>query len=121
MDPVEIVLVDMPLMLHDIIREQIAQAPGLRVAADLPDACRLDESVAEGPADVVIAGAAVLEPARVDRLLAARPGLSVLTIDREGRETVLYELRPTRERLGELSPERLLEVVHSTRARRGAC
>jgi hypothetical protein len=117
MSPVHVVLVDMPQMLHDIIREQIAAAPGLRVAADLRDAASLDETVLSGPADVVIAGADVLDTAYVDRLLTTRPGLTVLTIDREGRETVLCELRPHRERLGELSPERLLAVVRSARPR----
>lgn len=106
----------MPQMLHDIIREQIATAPGLRVAADLRDAASLGEAVANGPVDVVIAGTDVLDTASVDRLLARRPDLRVLTIDREGRETVLCELRPHRQRLGELSPERLLDVVRSARA-----
>lgn len=115
MSPVDVVLVDMPQMLHDIIREQIAGVRGLRVAADLRDVERLDEAVTRGPADVVIAGADVLDTAHVDRLLAARPSLAVLTIDREGRETVLCELRPHRQRLGELCPERLLEVVRSAR------
>jgi hypothetical protein len=116
MTPVDVVLVDMPQMLHDIIREQIADAPGLRVVADLGDAETLDELVAKRAADVVIAGVDVLDDAHVDRLLATRPGLTVLTLDREGRETVLSRLRPHRERLGELSPERLLDVVRSTRS-----
>ena len=115
MDPVDVVLVDMPQLLHDIIREQIAAAPGLRVSADLSDAASLDAAVADGQADVVIAGADVLDTAYVDRLVTSRPGLTVLTIDREGRETVLSELRPHRQRLGELSPERLLDVVRSSR------
>lgn len=115
MSPVDVVLVDMPQMLHDIIREQIASVPGLRIVADLRDAQGLDEAVARGPAHVVIAGADVLDTAHVDRLLETRPRLTVLTIDREGRETVLCELRPHRQRLGELSPERLLDVVRSAR------
>lgn len=120
MSPIDVVLVDMPQMLHDIIREQIASAPGLRVATELRDAQGLDEAVARGPADVVIAGADALDEAHVDRLLEMRPKLTVLTIDRDGRETVLCELRPHRQRLGELSPERLLNVVRNARAEAGA-
>jgi hypothetical protein len=110
-DSIQIVLVDMPQMLHDIVREKIEGAPGMRVAVDLADAEQLDGVVTRAHADVLIAGVEALDAGHVDRLLAESPRLTVLTIDREGRETVLYELRPHRRRLGEISPERLLDVV----------
>lgn len=120
-ESVEVVLVDMPQMLHDIIREQIAHAPGLRVAAEVADVTEADAAVTRAAADVVIAGADALDVFGVDRLLSAHPRLTVLTIDREGRETVLSELRPHRQRLGELSPQRLLEVVRAARFREQPC
>src|SRR5687767_186671 len=116
MDPVDVVLVDMPQLLHDIIREQIAAAPGLRVSADLSDAASLDAAVADGQADAVIAGADVLDTAYADGLVTGRPGLTARPTDREGRDAELGVLRPHRHGRGALPARRLLAVVRSSRA-----
>ncbi len=111
MDCLEVVLVDMPRMLHDIVKGLISADAGMRVSADLADASGLREALSRQPAHLVIAGAEAVDPADVDELLAERPRVRVLTIDGDGRDAVLYELRPHRVRLGEVSPERLLATI----------
>ena len=46
-------------------------------------------------------------------LLAARPSLKVLGIEAHGRSASLYELKPVRTPLGELSAEKLAEAVRA--------
>lgn len=109
MVPTRIVLVDMPPMLHDLVSRLIAGTPGLEVVGDLEDERGLEGAVSAGGADVVVAGAEVLDAGPLGRLLVERERLSVLTIDREGRDSRLFTLR----RLGEVSPDELVDTIRS--------
>jgi hypothetical protein len=110
-DVVGVVLVDMPRMLREIVREQIDEASDMEVAAEVADAGGLDEALRTRHVDFVVAGSDSVGRADVGRLLDERPKLKVLTIDGDGRDAVLYELRPRRTRLGEISPDGLLRAL----------
>ena len=74
----------------------------------------LGQTVASSGADFVIAGADY-DFAEVARVLDERPRLRVLAVAGHGREAFLYELRPTRTPLGEVSPRAIVEAIRSAR------
>lgn len=100
--PIRVAVVDLPQMMSEIVKDI------LDLAADV---ALLDASDWED-ADVVILAAENEElPARGRTQLARRPVAKVLTIDRPGRSAYLYELRPHRTPLGEVSAETLLAAI----------
>jgi hypothetical protein len=62
-------------------------------------------------AHVVVTSLDGATPASVSDLLAARPQLRVLAISADGGESFLYELRPHKRLLGEISKETLLAAI----------
>jgi DNA-binding NarL/FixJ family response regulator len=111
MDRIGVVLVDMPRMLRQILRTSVQAHPDFSVLAELPDAEHLADVAAETDTRFVITDAATATREGVERLLALRPQIRVLGIERDGRETFLYELRPQRIPLGEVSSETLVDVM----------
>jgi hypothetical protein len=109
---IRILLAGMARMLLGMVTDIIAAHPEMIVsghalkAADLPAAAR------KARADVVI----LAEPAgrrRQDhlKLLYSRPHLKVLSITSDGRRFFLYELRPQRVALGEISAKSLIQAI----------
>jgi hypothetical protein len=106
-----IVLVAMPRMLSDIIRELVAGDPVCEVVAEIgvhaPPA-----AVEAWKPHVVIAG----EGARAgwaEELLYAGPRTRVLAVEGDGRTGALLELVPRRRDLGELSPDTLIRAIRA--------
>ena len=102
-------------MLSQIVKG-ILDEPDIRVRADLPLDRSIVSQVRRTDADVVIlADEHRTIPSRVHELLSERPQTKVLTIRDDGRETFLYELRPFQTRLGQVSPQTLLDAVRTAR------
>ena len=57
------------------------------------------------------AATAALAQTPVEAALTALPGLRVLALSHDGRSASLHELRPHCELLGEVSAERLVEII----------
>jgi hypothetical protein len=110
---VRIVLVGMPRLLHEITKDAIAAHPWARVVAEYEAPVPLVHAVHECHAHVAVVGDGPDVEAQATALLAADRRTSVLAISRDGRETYLYELRPQRHALGEVSPERLVEAIRN--------
>jgi DNA-binding NarL/FixJ family response regulator len=103
-------------MLGEIVRELLANAPEIEVIGQLEDQANLQDTVRRlDPDVVVITGADTV--ALADGLLARESRLRVLAIGGEGQSALLYELRPRRLQLGELSPETLLAALRASRSR----
>jgi len=99
--PVHVALLDLPQMLSEIVKDILGQATDVTVA-DTPAA----------DTDVVIVGAQEDElPVAALVQLERQPKSKVLTINRHGRNAYLFELRPCRTALGEVSAEVLLAAV----------
>jgi hypothetical protein len=115
-----VLLIDLPRVLGDIVRETLMSDPHIRVAPiRSPDDCRGASGAAEARRerpDTVILGTDLreLDP-EWDVVFSECPWMKVLTVVGSGRESFLYELRPTRIPLGELSPEKLLDAVRAAR------
>ncbi len=111
MGHIRVVLVDMPRMLQDIVRKILSAEPDMQIQA----ATVAEREIASSPevrdADVVI----LAEPeARTDEyaaVLFAHPRLRLVAISDDGRRACLYELRPQRTPLGEMSPGALVQAV----------
>ena len=106
-----IVLVNLPRMLREIIEDVVAAAPDLDVVETVERPTGLIAVVDGAKADFLIAGDDALEDVGV--LLRERPRLKVLAVAGDGRQTFLYELRPQKVSLGEVSPQNLLEAIRA--------
>lgn len=112
-------IVDMPRVLHDIICRSIDGCDDMVVVGSVHGG---DDTVGpelwDAAPAVVVIGAKHPETAesRCPRLLAERAATKLLAVADDGGETFLYELRPSRTPLGELSPSALLAAIRSAAA-----
>jgi DNA-binding NarL/FixJ family response regulator len=111
-----IVLVDMSPLLRDIVRNAIAHEPDLEVVAEHDGDVDLETAVARGGADFVILGSEAPAHTSTASLLAANCRVRALELQGDGRDAVLYEFRPHRVALGELSPDTLLRTIRAVPA-----
>jgi DNA-binding NarL/FixJ family response regulator len=108
-----IVLVDMSPLLRDIVRNAIAHEPDLEVVAEHDGNVDLETAVERGGADFVILGSEVTAHTTAASLVASNCRVRALELQDDGREGVLYEFRPHRVALGELSPDTLLRTIRA--------
>ncbi len=95
--------------LRDIIVDALANEPDLDLVVD---ELKSEQDLGRASGDVVIVGAA--EPNDVEvpmRLLLRVPSMSVLMIAISGKTAVLYQLRPQRKTLGELTASALIAAI----------
>jgi DNA-binding NarL/FixJ family response regulator len=109
-----IVLIDMPPLLREIVRDAVAREPDLELVAELDDAPDVVDALRQDGADFVILGSDAAAAACVSSLVAAQRGMRALELRADGRESVLYELRPHRVPLGEISAETLVRTIRGT-------
>ena len=117
MTVVRIVLVGMPALLREITRDVIAAHSWAQIVADYEWPVPIAEAARTHRAHVVVAGDGPGVERQATSLLDSARGVGVLAISDDGRETVLYELRPNREPLGEISTERLVEAIRAAVSR----
>jgi DNA-binding NarL/FixJ family response regulator len=107
-----ILVAGMPRMLRDIVGSLLTAHDDFEVVAEFTDASELCSAVERTAADVVILGLEDSELPDVGcQLLWERPSTKVLGIAADGRKAFLYELRPHRIPLGEVSPDSLVDAV----------
>jgi DNA-binding NarL/FixJ family response regulator len=96
----------MPRMLRGIVEGLVSAEPDLEIVGDFEDAEAAVGSIEATGASVVIAG---LQAPSLARRLSDR--VRVVGVSADGRESVLYELRPHERVLGEISPSTLLAAI----------
>lgn len=108
MVPIAIAVVMPPGILRDVVVKTLRREPdtSVTVLSDLA-ALALRHDI-----DVVLLGPRAEEDTAVD-VLWARRGIKVLSLEEDGRRASLFELRPHRTPLGELSPDLLLATLRS--------
>ena len=108
---IRILLAGMPPLLLDIIRHVVAAEADMTVVGRLDDGDLL-AATQRARADVILIGEKAKDGREsYDRLLMKQPGLKVLTIADDGKSGSLYELRPQRIPLGEISAEVLRAAI----------
>jgi hypothetical protein len=112
-DRIRVVITSMPQLLQDIVYAILSVESDLELTVATPplEATGLVEAFRD--ADVVIVPEPVLDSMACKSLLYAHPHIRVVAIAEDGRRAMLYELRPTRVPLGELSSQVLVEAVRT--------
>jgi DNA-binding NarL/FixJ family response regulator len=109
---IRVLLIDMPQMLRQIIRQTLAGDPRFELVGEYAEHVAIDVAVNRSRADYVVMDPNVFDSRAVRRrLLDEGPQVRVLTVSTHGGQTTLYELRAQEVALGELSPERLASVM----------
>ncbi len=116
---VRVLLLEMPLLLRGILEHAIERRTDCELMKITQDPLQLltDRTIAP---DAVIMGLTATEDATLVPALFARwPGTQVMTVMSAGDDAVVYELKPQRKALGQMSPpeivDTLREAVHRSR------
>lgn len=118
-EPVRVLLLAMPQLLRGILEHAFQLQSDFEL---LKDTRRVFQMLTEQmvPPDVVILGLAATEDATLVPALFARwPTAHVVTVTQSGDDAAVYELRPCRQALGQMSPDEIIgslrEAVHRSR------
>ena len=110
--PVRVVLYGVPGIAGDVLRHTIAESDDVELVAEASTEIEFAIALRRVDPDVVVCGVddSTL-PDACRELLDERARLRVLSLD-SGADASLYELRPHRRVLGNLSPSSLLAALH---------
>jgi DNA-binding NarL/FixJ family response regulator len=118
---VRILLVDLTGILKDIVRSLLEEQDDMTVVGWLPDHATLREAILRTTPEVLVWGmdddANVLDVA--PQLFGDHPTLKVFEVRDDGRQGFLWELRPHRTTLGEISPLGLVAAIRTAASTRG--
>ncbi len=117
MPETRVLIFAMPRLLDDILESVFADDPDVTVVRCSDNVASVADAVVMTDADVVIAQDRDANTAEVDALLRRTPHAQALTVADDARTAVLYELRPRRRLLGELSPHAVRSAVRDARRR----
>jgi len=107
-----IVLIDMAPLLREIVREAIVREPDFDLVAEHGDTDVRTAIERDNP-DFIIVGDDAAAQQDVRSLVGTGRGLRALEVQSDGRESVLYELRPHRISLGEISADTLVRAIRA--------
>jgi hypothetical protein len=115
---IRIALMNLQPKLREIIEDAVRDASDMEmVDADVQSAPRIEALAV----DVAIVGTSDPDDLQLPaRLLSETPRLRVLMIATSGRAAALYELRPQRTTLGEMSAPELMRAIRASVASRYA-
>jgi hypothetical protein len=105
-------------MLVDIVANIVAAQPDMDIVSGVEGETNLLKAATCSNADVVILSRKFPVESEYDELLYSRSHLKVIEITGNGRDGSLYELRPHRVPLGEMSPTGLLDAIRASAHRR---
>ena len=109
-----IVLGTMPQMLREILREVLGDEPDMTVVREVQSDEDLLSAVVREEPDVVVVESAAGDLGVVGaRVLRDRPAASVVGLTPDGRWAAIYQLRPLRTVVREVSPAGLREAIRS--------
>ena len=115
MEPIRIVVADLPRLLRDILRASLTAEPDMLVVGEAESFDELERLMPRVSADVVILGTTCPElPPSHYRLFALDPRVRIIAITGNGEEASIYELRPHRVVLGQGSPQELRKAIRTS-------
>lgn len=104
----------MPQLQCEIFHDRLSAEPDFDVVRAV-DGLDLSQAVERTRAEFVIVGAGRFETGEVTVLHETRPAVKVLAVSATGRQGLLYELRPHRVPLGDLSLDGLVDAIRTLR------
>ncbi len=112
--PIRVLVGDLPGLLADVVTHLLESQPDIALVGKGGGGDTLVAAAEQGQPDVVILGLASEElPPWGEQLLRRIPSLRVLGVTRDRGRGFLYEMRPQRAALGELSPDGLVNAVRA--------
>ena len=112
MDRIRVLPARLPGMILDMLARVAVDQSDLEIIEEIGDGVELLVAVGQTHADVVVLGLRDSElPGICSHLLSEYPDLKILGVTADGRRGFLYELRPQRIPLGEISPEKLCAAI----------
>ncbi len=114
MPPTRVLIYPMPRLLQDILYTLASDVEEVELVGCPDDATGIDDAAVRTGADLVIACDRDAAWHAVDSLLKRMPRTRALAVSADGRSGVLYELRPVRRVIGELSAATLRAAVAAT-------
>ena len=118
--PIRILISQMAPLLADIIAPIVAAQPDMRIVGRAEGDANLVKAAERCRADVIILGQGPSTERRYDELLYSCSHLKIIELVDEGRSGLLFELRPQRVLLGEMSPPGLLDAIRASTSRHAA-
>ena len=103
----------MPPLLRDVIRGALVPEPDLEVVGEHDGAVDIRAAVEQEDADFVILGSGAVSEQNMRALVGPTRRVRALEVHSDGTQSVLYELRPHRVPLGEISTDTLLRTVRA--------
>jgi hypothetical protein len=108
-----VILFALPRIVSEFVRAALSVDPTARLVADLGRGDDLLAAVAQTKGKIAVVGGTSLTEEEIAAVLRSHPDARVLELVDDGRETFLYELRPHRIRLGQVSPRSLVHWLRS--------
>jgi hypothetical protein len=114
--PTRIVFVDLKPLTRGVMRALFDRHPGrVAVVGEFGADVALGAALDRGGGELVIVESEAAE-AQIEPLLRTHPHARILGIENDGRRSFLWELRPHRSALGEVSPDALLDALDPPRS-----
>ena len=99
-------------LLREIVREAIVREPDLDLVAEHDDVDFRTVVELDDP-DFIIVGGDAAAAQDVRALVGSGRGVRALEVQSDGRDSVLFELRPHRIALGEISSDTLVRAIRA--------
>ncbi len=109
-----VLLAGLPKLMTDLLRHLIARDSGVAVVGQVGMDNILGEARRARADVIVIKQEAPDEYERFHALMYGRPRLRIVSLADDGAKGAIYELRPHRVRLGDLSVESLARIIAAT-------
>jgi DNA-binding NarL/FixJ family response regulator len=118
-----VLLIDMPRLLRDMLARAIDAQPDMSVVGQEGHPSSIGRAVNDTAPEFVVVGLEQAQlPADCQRFLSSRARPRLLGIEAVDGRAFLYELRPEKERIGEMSitPDELVGAIRAAAVRAGA-
>ena len=120
LERIQILLVDMPKMVQQMIEQAVVAQPDMHVVDTVREPESLVPAARATRPDFVIFGLPLDEeegfPAACAELLSEQPRTKVLGIEAVAGNAYLYELRPERTPIGAVAPEDIVSTIRTSAA-----
>lgn len=112
--PLRVLLLEVPQLLRGILEHAIQQQSDCELLKGARRDLGLKAERTEPPPDAVILGVTGVEDTTLVLALFARwPAAQLMTVMQTGDETTVYELRPRRRALGQMSADEMVDALRA--------
>jgi hypothetical protein len=111
--PIRVLLVGMPRMQIDIVKNILASQKEIVVVGETVDPSEVSRAVTAVKANVVVISEAAV-PSSYRELLYRRPRLRIIAIIADGRQARVHHLQPDVATILDLSPTSLVAAIRGT-------